>query len=46
MIIAGALMKIMHYEHAQFVLGAGLGFEVGAVGFFIGKIIAMKKENL
>lgn len=46
LIIAGALMKIMHYEHAQFVLGAGLGFEVGAVGFFIGKIIAMKKENL
>lgn len=46
LIIAGALMKIMHYDYAQFVLGAGLGLEVGAVAFFLGKLLRAKKENL
>jgi hypothetical protein len=46
LIIAGALMKIMHYEYAQFVLGTGLGLEVGAIAFFLGKLLRAKKENL
>ena len=46
LIIAGALMKIMHYEFAQFVLGTGLGLEVGAVAFFLGKLLRAKKEDL
>lgn len=46
LVIAGALMKIMHYEHGSLVLGIGLGLEVGAVGFFLGKLLKMKNENL
>ncbi|MFC6098310.1 hypothetical protein ACFPVY_16795 [Flavobacterium qiangtangense] len=46
LIIAGALLKIEHYENAGFILGAGLGLEVGAVAFFIGKLIGMKNEKL
>lgn len=46
LIIAGALMKIMHYEFAQFVLGTGLGLEVGAAAFFLGKLLRAKKEDL
>jgi len=46
LVIAGALMKIRHYEHGSLVLGIGLGLEVGAVGFFLGKLIKMKNENL
>lgn len=46
LIIAGALMKIMHYEYGQLILGAGLGLEVGAVAFFLGKLLRAKKEDL
>ena len=46
LIIAGALLKIEHYENAGFILGAGLGLEVGAVAFFLGKLLRTKKEDL
>ena len=46
LIIAGALMKIMHYEFAKFVLGTGLGLEVGVAAFFLGKLLRAKKEDL
>lgn len=46
LIIVGALMKIRHDEYAQFVLGTGLGLEVGEVAFFLGKLLRAKKEDL
>jgi len=45
-IIAGALLKIEHYEHGTLVLGIGLGLEVGSVALFIGKLLMMKNEKL
>ena len=44
--IAGALLKIEHYQHGTLVLGIGLGLEVGSVTFFIGKLLIMKNEKL
>lgn len=46
LIIIGAIMKIKHIEHSDFILGAGLGLEVGAIAFFLGKLLRVKKENL
>ena len=46
LIIIGAIMKIRHIEHSDFVLGAGLGLEVGAIAFFLGKLLRAKKEDL
>lgn len=46
LIIAGALMKIMHYDYAQFVLGTGLGLEAGTIAFFLGKLLRAKREGL
>ena len=45
-VVAGALLKIEHYQHGTLVLGIGLGLEVGSVTFFIGKLLIMKNEKL
>lgn len=39
LVIAGAFMKIMHYEYGNYVLGAGLICEVIAIGIVLGRVI-------
>jgi ferritin-like metal-binding protein YciE len=45
-VIAGAYMKIEHYEYASFILVIGLALECGAVGSFFVKLLRMKKGSL
>ena len=46
LVVAGALLKIKHYEYGNFILGIGMGLEVGSVAFFLGKLIKMKNDKL
>jgi hypothetical protein len=39
LVLAGAFMKVLHYDYGNYFIGAGLLFEVIAIGFVLGKVI-------